>query len=110
MRNFSGELMTDHITLRLNQESPLMELTGQRRSICYLMAHETKKAILLAAVENVGGVCQEAKNYWFPKSVITVDGEKLPCRAVNEAEEAAVIQIPSWIWEKKTPAAPIGVR
>jgi hypothetical protein len=100
--------MTDHITLRIGQEAPLMSLTGQRRTVCYLLVHETKKALLIAAVENLDGICQDAKNYWFPKSVILVDGEKLRCQAVNEAEDANIIQIPAWIWQKKEPAKPMG--
>lgn len=100
--------MTDHITLRIGQEAPLMSLTGQRRTVCYLLVHETKKALLIAAVENLDGICQDAKNYWFPKSVILVDGEKLRCQAVNEAEDANIIQIPAWIWQRKEPAKPMG--
>lgn len=100
--------MTDHITLRIGQEAPLIELTGQKRSIVYLIVHETKKALLIAAVENQCGECVDAKNYWFPKSVVLVDGEKLRCQAVNEAEDANVIQIPSWLWAKKEPCKPMG--
>jgi len=40
--------------------------------------------------------------------VILVDGEKLRCQAVNEAEDANVIQIPSWLWAKKEPCKPMG--
>lgn len=47
--------MTDDITLRMGQEAPLMSVTGQKRSIVYLLVHETKKALLIAAVENLGG-------------------------------------------------------
>jgi hypothetical protein len=101
--------MTDQITLRIGQEAPLMSLTGQRRSVCYLLVHETKKALLIAAVENVDGICQDAKNYWFPKSVILVDGDKPRCQTVNEAEDANTIQIPAWLWAKKEPAKPMGV-
>lgn len=100
--------MTDNITLRIGQEAPLIELTGQRRTVCYLLVHETKKALLIAAIESVDGICQDAKNYWFPKSVILVDGEKPRCQAVNEAEDANVIQIPSWLWAKKEPCKPMG--
>ena len=78
--------MTDHITIRIGQEAPLMSLTGQRRSVCYLLVHETKRALLIAAVENMDGICQ----------------------AVNEAEDANVIQIPSWLWAKKEPAKSMG--
>jgi len=101
--------MTDQVTLRIGQEAPLMSLTGQRRSVCYLLIHETKKALLIAAVENVDGICQDAKNYWFPKSVILIDSAKPRCQAVNEAEDANVIQIPGWLWAKKEPAKPMGV-
>ena len=101
--------MTDQVTLRIGQEAPLMSLTGQRRSVCYLLVHETKKALLIAAVENVDGICQDAKNHWFPKSMVLVDGDKPRCQAVNEAEDANVIQIPGWLWAKKEPAKPMGV-
>lgn len=101
--------MADNITLRIGQEAPLMSLTGQRRSVCYLLVHETKKALLIAAVENVDGICQDAKNYWFPKSVLTIDGAKPRCQTVNEAEDANIIVIPSWIWAKKEPAKALGV-
>ena len=45
--------MTDDITLRMGQEAPLMSVTGQKRSIVYLLVHETKKALLIAAVEKL---------------------------------------------------------
>jgi hypothetical protein len=100
--------MTDHITLRIGQEAPLMSLTGQKRSIVYLLVHETKKALLIAAVENLDGQCMDANNYWFPKSVLLIDGKRPRCQTVNEAEDANIIQIPAWIWEKRKPAAPMG--
>ena len=100
--------MTDQVTLRIGQEAPLMSLTGQRRSVCYLLVHETKKALLIAAVENVDGICQDAKNYWFPKSVILIDSAKPRCQTVNEAEDANIIQIPGWLWNKKEEAKPMG--
>ena len=101
--------MTDDIILRIGQEAPLIELTGQKRSIVYLIVHETKKALLIAAVENQCGECIDAKNYWFPKSVIRADGEKFRCQSVNESEDASVIQIPEWLWAKKEPAKQMGV-
>jgi hypothetical protein len=101
--------MADNITLRIGQEAPLMELTGQKRGVVYLIVHETKRALLIAAVENIGGEAVDAKNYWFPKSVLTIDGAKPRCQTVNEAEDANIIVIPSWIWAKKEPAKPMGV-
>lgn len=100
--------MRDYMTLRIGQDAPLMSLTGQRISIVYLIVHETKKAILVAVVKNSCGECLDAQNYWFPKSVIQIDGERPRCLTANESKEASVIQIPEWLWSKKEPAKPMG--
>lgn len=103
--------MTDQpITLRLRQPAPLMSLTGQKVSMWYDIQHETKKAILLAAVRKVDGMEFEAKTYWFAKSQILVDGKILPGKAVNEAFGAKVVRMDGWKWEQKKPAKPMGCK
>lgn len=72
----------------LLRDKAMIDLAGKQSCICHRIEHQTERAVLL--------------------SVILVDGEKLRCQAVNEAEDANIIQIPAWIWQKKEPAKPMG--
>lgn len=108
MRNFSGELMTDHITLRIGQPSPLMSLTGQKVSSTYEVEHETQRALLISVVRMVEGMEVDRTGFWFPKSMISVDGRVPRGSSASEVSGAKVIKIPSWLWEKKEAVKPMG--
>jgi len=80
------------VTLRLDRDSPLMDLTGQKVSSRYEIEHETPKALLVSIVRMVDGMEVVRTSYWFPRSMVIVDGDR---------SGPKVIKVPDWLWNKK---------
>ncbi len=87
------------VTLRLGRDSPLMDLTGQKVSSRYEIEHETQKAVLVSIVRMVDGMEAARTSYWFPKSMVIVDGDR---------SGPKVIKVPDWLWNKKEQARRTG--
>lgn len=87
------------VTLRLDRDSPLMDLTGQKVSSRYEIEHETPKALLVSIVRMVDGMEAARTSYWFPRSMVIVDGDR---------SGPKVIKVPDWLWNKKEQARRTG--
>ena len=87
------------VTLRLDRDSPLMDLTGQKVSSRYEIEHETQKAVLVSIVRMVDGMEAARTSYWFPRSMVIVDGDR---------SGPKVIKVPDWLWNKKEQARRTG--
>ena len=87
------------VTLRLGRDSPLMDLTGQKVSSRYEIEHETQKAVLVSIVRMVDGMEAARTSYWFPRSMVIVDGDR---------SGPKVIKVPDWLWNKKEQARRTG--
>lgn len=85
----------------------IMELTKTPGPRVNYLVKQTKKAVLLALMDN-----GEQIQYWFPKSqckirkrdkITIVDNEP-----VETGEKVLEVVIEDWIWKKREPAKPMG--
>lgn len=89
------------VIFQLNEKC-VQNLIDGRTSITHSLDRQTEKAVLLAVMHSSASG-QRVVKYWFPKSMILIDGKK----QFGEIDLEAVkkIEIPEWLYEKRTVTA-----
>lgn len=92
------EAMSELLTLRLRTPAPLAALTGQRVEVWYDFVRtpkgfpvESKLAVLLCRSKKTGEELELLDQWWFPKSLILIDGQRLPGKSNCEVPTDAKV-------------------
>jgi hypothetical protein len=80
------------------REKCALDLGGDMTYIDHHLERQTEKAVLLAVIHR-SRAGERKVCYWFPKSVVIIDGKKV--FGEIDLKAAKKIECPDWLWEKR---------